>query len=358
MEISKLSKLYAKHPLLYNQHREKYSSKTTPYSIISIEPPIFYIKSFFDQSGHASLQPLFDYLQNRTAYFLKSWSWHIENINEVEKISNSENQHITQYPKHKIIHLCNTVEQQEIFHKNKLNAIFCNQNCLIDEKIFNPITGIVKEFNAVYDAKFTTFKRHYLAEKIDNLAFIYYYDLLNDIDCYQEILSLFPHARYFNQALAKNNKFLLSPYQVNQCLNACKVGLCLSSVEGAMYASIQYLLSGLPVVSTKSKGGRDIFFDEEFTLIVEDDSDAIKEGVDELIRRNISAETIRAKVLKKIKEHRLILIKLVQSIYEQEGIEKDFSVEWESLFYNKLMKLQTPEQAIQQFELAKQNIVN
>ena len=49
--------------------------------------------------------------------------------------------------------------------------------------------------------------------------------------------------------------------EVNNFLNQCKVGIILSEVEGANYASIQYLLAGLPVVSTKSKGGRDVFFD-------------------------------------------------------------------------------------------------
>ncbi|MHC5832700.1 MAG: glycosyltransferase, partial [Nostoc sp.] len=91
---------------------------------------------------------------------------------------------------------------------------------------------------------------------------------------------------------------------------------------------MQYLLSGLPIVSTKSKGGRDVFFDEEYTLIVKDDPDAVKEGVNELIRRNISADTIRYKALEKIREHRLSLTSVIQSIYEQEGIKRNFSVEW------------------------------
>ncbi|WP_041225862.1 glycosyltransferase [Crinalium epipsammum] len=41
-------------------------------------------------------------------------------------------------------------------------------------------------------------------------------------------------------------------------------------------------------------------------------------------RRNISPETIRFKVIEKIQEHRLTLIKLIQSIYDQEELTKIF----------------------------------
>jgi glycosyltransferase involved in cell wall biosynthesis len=355
MELSKLAKLYAKHPNIHRQHAQKYlqltSQKKAPYSLISIEPLIFYMTfSLSEEFELASLEPIFNYLQDRTVYFLKNWWWDMENPDEVAKVKEIENRHIRQYPKHKFIHLCNTLQQQKIFEEHNLNAVFCNQNCLIDERIFKPITGTSKIFDAVYDARFSTYKRHYLARNIDNIAFVY---TCNPSE-YQEVNFLFPHAHYFNKALAEDGpQLLLSPETVNLCLNACKVGLCLSSVEGAMYASIQYCLSGLPVVSTKSKGGRNVFFDEEYALIVEDDPDAVKEGVDELIRRNVCADTIRCKVLEKVKQHRLTLINLIQSIYDREGVEKDFSLEWDRIFFNKLYKLQKPEETIKQIELAK-----
>ncbi|MFM6763336.1 MAG: glycosyltransferase [Dolichospermum sp.] len=316
MESSQLSKLYAKRPELYEQHRKQYSQKAALYSLISTKPPIFYVPRSLGRWDFASLDLIFSYLQDEIAYFLQNWVWDMEDPNEVEKIRKIEIQHISQYPKHKFIHLCNSLRQQEVFQEYGLKAVFCNQNSLLDEKIFRPISSISKRFDAVYDAKFSLYKRHYLAKKIDSIGFIYYYDIIEDIDCYQEVKRLFPHAYYFNDALSENNTVFIEPHTVNKCLNACKVGLCLSDVEGGMYASMQYLLSGLPVVSTKSKGGRDVFFDEEYTLIVEDDPDAVKEGVDELIRRNISPETIRVKVLEQIKQHRLVLISLIQSIYD------------------------------------------
>jgi glycosyltransferase involved in cell wall biosynthesis len=122
-----------------------------------------------------------------------------------------------------------------------------------------------------------------------------------------------------------------------------------------MYASVQYLLSGLPVVSTRSKGGRDVFFDEEYALIVDDHPDSVKEGVEEMIRRNISPDTIRSKVLAEVKDQRINLINTIQGIYDQEGVERDFSIEWNRVFFHKLFRLQKPEWAIEQLELGKRN---
>ena len=354
MEISTLAKFFAKRPDLYNQHREKYS-QLAPYSLLSTNPPIFFIRNdLHERLIFSSLEIVFEYLKDNTAYFLCNWLWNMEEPEQAYEQKEIEKHHIRKYPHHKFIYLCNTEGQRINFKNEGLNAIFFSNNALIDTKIFEPLGAIYKQFDAVYDAKFSSFKRHYLAREIDSLAFVYYYDPVNDQDCFEEIKCLFPHAHFFNAELSTSYR-LLTPSEVNQCLNACKVGLCLSSVEGAMYASIQYLLSGLPVVSTRSKGGRDVFFDEEYALIVEDHPDAVKEGVEEMIRRNISPNAIRSKVLEKVKDHRINLINTIQGIYNQEGVDRDFCVEWNQVYFHKLFRLQKPEWAIQQLELGKRN---
>uniref|UniRef100_B8HPX5 Glycosyl transferase family 1 domain-containing protein n=1 Tax=Cyanothece sp. (strain PCC 7425 / ATCC 29141) TaxID=395961 RepID=B8HPX5_CYAP4 len=355
MALFKLASLYAKHPYLYKKHIQKYSQAKTMYYLISTDPPIFYVPVSPIGWGLATLELVFNYLQDQIAYFILGWWWNIEDTNEVEKIVSLETHHTSQYPKHNLIYLCNTVQQQEIFQKHNLNAVFCNHNCLVDERVFQPTKDSFRIYDAVYDAILASYKRHYLAQKINSIAFIYY-ENSNVISCFKEVKSLFPYAHYFNETLGENGYTQLTPEKVNQCLNDCRVGLCLSSIEGAMYASIQYLLSGLPVVSTKSKGGRDVFFDPEYALIVDDDPDAVKEGVDAMIRRNLSADSIRSKVLVKVQEHRQVLIRLIQSIYDRENVNRDFSIEWEQIFTNKLFRLQSPTVAIEQLESAKQNL--
>jgi glycosyltransferase involved in cell wall biosynthesis len=120
-------------------------------------------------------------------------------------------------------------------------------------------------------------------------------------------------------------------------INQAKVGLCLSADEGAMYASAEYLLCGLPVVSTRSIGGRDTFFDDEYVKIVDDTPEAVSEGVREMICRNINPYYIREKTIEKMKSHRGAFIAMIQAIYDKEGVKRHFSEEWSKIFVNKLL---------------------
>ncbi len=104
-----------------------------------------------------------------------------------------------------------------------------------------------------------------------------------------------------------------------------------------MYASTEYLLCGLPLISTRSKGGRDIFFDKKYVKIVDDNKVAVKEGVEELIKRDIDSNYIRIKTLEKMNLHRERFITLIQEIYDKEGANKKFRDEWNKIFVNKML---------------------
>jgi glycosyltransferase involved in cell wall biosynthesis len=130
----------------------------------------------------------------------------------------------------------------------------------------------------------------------------------------------------------KSNYIALPPDVVARYCNRAHVGLCLSATEGAMYASIEYLLCGLPVVSTINRGGRDFFFDAEFCITVPPDPTAVARAVEELIRRKISPEYIRGKTLQKIVHERNKFLQFVQAIYQQEGSNRDVREDWERSF--------------------------
>jgi hypothetical protein len=117
-----------------------------------------------------------------------------------------------------------------------------------------------------------------------------------------------------------------------------------------MYASIQYLLAGLPVVTTRSLGGRDVFFDQEYVATVDDRAEAVRLGVEELIRRDIPPGVIRAKTLARIAVQRSALIAIVQRIYDEEGEGRDFSAEWPALFHHKMLRHQRHEDTIRLLE--------
>jgi len=103
-----------------------------------------------------------------------------------------------------------------------------------------------------------------------------------------------------------------------------------------MYASMEYLLCGLPVVTTRNTGGRDVFFDPKYVCWVDDDAASVSEGVAELIRRKLDPEIIRRDTIEKMQPHRERFIRLIQSIYDHERAGRDFRSEWDNVFVNKM----------------------
>lgn len=61
----------------------------------------------------------------------------------------------------------------------------------------------------------------------------------------------------------------LSASQVCAALNRCEVGLALSELEGPCWASTEYLLCGLPVVTTPCSGGREVWYNEGNSIVVQ-----------------------------------------------------------------------------------------
>lgn len=318
------------------------------YSVISAKPPIFYVPRWansFDEF-QSSYRLFFDYLKDVKSYFLCAWWSIIDTTESVCAIKKHELRLKRLYPNLTFVHLCNTTRQSEVFLENHLDAIFCNHNCFVDENIYNPLPSAEKKFDAVYDARLIPLKRHYLAAQISKLALIYYVVPSEDDFAYiEEVKQQFAGAHFFNHD-DSGNYHSLSAVEVNEAINACRTGLCLSEKESAMYASIQYLLAGLPVVTTPSAGGRDVFFDSEYVLTVESNAGQVKNAVDELLARNLDARFIRTKTLETMQTHRLNFISLVQSIYGAEAVDRNFSLEWNNVFSNKMLKYQNHQTVI------------
>ena len=102
-------------------------------------------------------------------------------------------------------------------------------------------------------------------------------------------------------------------------MNRSVCGLALSRREGAMFACTEYLLCGLPIVSTLSVGGRDFFFEDDFARIVDANPTAVREAVDDWSRTKISAQEIRTRVLKKIDAHRETYYETVSTLARRFG---------------------------------------
>lgn len=310
---------------------------------LSVDPPILLAAHWRNERQHSmySLDPVFRRLKSRSAWFLYLWNWHIADEAQVILEARIEHAHRQRYPGHRFIHLCNSRQQFEAFTRLGLDAVLCSHNCLVDERIYHPMPGIPKHYDAVHNARLKRYKRHELATGIRSLALIYAHS--PNVDAPQEMAAIrrgLPQAHFYNHD-SEGNYRNLSDSEVCLHLNECRVGLCLSAVEGAMYASMEYLLCGLPVVSTESLGGRDLFFDEVNAVIVEPTPGAVRAGVEAMLARNPHPEVVRQRALARVLEQRGTFIETVQAIFDGEQVLRRFEDEFPRMFYNRFRRFQS-----------------
>ena len=81
------------------------------------------------------------------------------------------------------------------------------------------------------------------------------------------------------------------------------------------YSSSEYLLCGLPVVSTESQGGRDYWFDDYNSIICEPNENLVKKSVEIMLEKldngEIDREKIRNMQIEKMNLMRENIIKVI-----------------------------------------------
>jgi len=173
----------------------------------------------------------------------------------------------------------------------------CSAYIYTDEKDYG-ILDIEKKYDAIYAAQLMPFKRIELAKDLSQV-FILTYTPGTGKSYENDLPGFCPGMKH-----ADFNKTWVDHIGKNRLFNQSQVGLCLSAEEGPMLASLEYMLSGLPVVSTKSKGGRDEYYDEDYCLIVDDNPAAVRRGVEEMIARRLDPEYIRKKTIARLNQDR------------------------------------------------------
>lgn len=238
------------------------------------------------------------------------------------------------------VHVCNTERQRELASEQGLSAVTCSNNSFIDERIYRPLEGVTRQHAAIYDARLRAYKRHWLASELDSLALIYGY-----IPAHDRIAEVGFRRAQLPGAVFCNHRPLpayrrLPPAEVNELLNRSAVGLCLSDAEGAMFAAIQYLLVGLPIVTTRSRGGRQCFLHEGNHVLVEDDPAAVAEAVRHLVGRCADRAAIRERAIAVMREDRARLIAAVDELVAERGGGPLLSERWDRVFTNRLLTWQ------------------
>jgi glycosyltransferase involved in cell wall biosynthesis len=216
----------------------------------------------------------------------------------------------SRYPHNHIVLIANTEEELDRMRHLGLDARFVNKNAFQREDQFTIKKGVNKIYDSVMNARTLRLKRMELARNVDPLAVI---TVVDNEEYFWEMRSVLAYAEWVNFDRQGDYSYL-SRSEVCKILNQSRTGLILSAHEGNNKASIEYLLSGIPVVSTSSLGGRDVFFDEDYCAIVEATAEAVGGGVESMVTRDIDPEYIRQQTLDKIRDHRARFLSLVSHL--------------------------------------------
>jgi glycosyltransferase involved in cell wall biosynthesis len=280
------------------------------------------------------------YLADRRAYFLMGNWWSLLDRKLLARTRHFYSLMRERYPLHEFIFLTNAREEDAMLERIGLPHYFCHHNAFLDENIFRPLPGVAKTLDAVYTARLLPFKRHALARHIPSWGLVYYFEpgeRQKQETYLRHLRKTMPAMVCCNHDPATDAYARLDPEAMCRTYNTARVGLCLSQVEGGNYATTEYMLAGLPVVSTVNQGGRNHFLDPDVSRIVEPNAVAVAEAVAALVARNIPPRTVRLRALVKIREQRQDFIRLIEAILHREGCHGGFADRFEAVFTNKML---------------------
>jgi glycosyltransferase involved in cell wall biosynthesis len=240
------------------------------------------------------------------------------------------------FPNLNFVTLCSSSREVEILNSKGLQAVLCGHNAFLDPALFKPL-GLEKRWDAVCDAQIAPYKCNHLARRIKSLVLVsapapkeHY-----NADYILRIKRDLAHAFWSNVNTTGNYRFL-NAEEINTIYNQSKVGLILSGEEGGCYAAIQYLLAGLPVVSTKNIGGRDSFADPSYWTTVDPDECAVEQAAAKFISDPPNPQMVRQKTIEKMMEHRSHFEDEVNRILQSHGKAVRNADAWEKIYLNKM----------------------
>jgi glycosyltransferase involved in cell wall biosynthesis len=309
--------------------------------LLNLDPLIFYSQQI--EGAHSFIRDIGPALAGVPAIALFLVAWSAESAYSAERQVKTCEEYRIKYPEHRLIILCNTEAEVSSIHAAGGEAFFANHNTFVDFNLFK-IEHLPKVYDAIYVAQLREWKRQELARLIDSIAFIYYGFDEEQVEYYNRLKEMFPHGHFINHEL--NNLIRLPKEIVRTEVNKAKCGLCLSAAEGAMHASIEYLLCGVPVVSTVNRGGRDLFFDDQYCLTVEPDPQIIANAVQEVVARNVPREEIREKTISIQMRERERFIQFIDRLIEETGKRSDFRARWPEVFVDKLIQIKSADELI------------
>ncbi|MFA6929724.1 MAG: hypothetical protein WCT05_05310 [Lentisphaeria bacterium] len=252
--------------------------------------------------------------------------WHYETAERAQQLQQEKQVVQQQLPELELLFLTNSPQEECLLKDLGLAAVYCHQNAFLDERRYPIIPSLIKEYKAIYIARITPFKRHNLARLIRPLKLVGTWSI-PEADFALSTLRVLSFAEHQHYVPARC---------ISREINRASTGLCLSAEEGAMFVSAEYLLSGIPAVSTANLGGRECLLPEPYWLRAEDTPEGVAAAVETMIARQLPAGEIRAAMLAKMAKPRQTLCQLLDELYAKQGYACSHARNFRSWFCHKL----------------------
>jgi len=286
-----------------------------PEVILDFDVPIW---RFFWSDGTYKIPYEFEYNSKKysNGITLIQFAWNLVSERDINRIKND------------IVHMPNPVlcvadiKIFEIFKKKfTCGVVLANHNAFMYEDFYQ-IKNIPKKYNLIVNSSFEIYKRRHLCKKIKNCVHIGYFQT-ND---YINNKSFFPNNGIYpnfenGKEKNKENFNIIKTDKITEFINESLVGGIFSSEEGACWSSSEYLLCGIPVISTYSHGGRAHWYNEYNSIQCDDNEDSIKNAFDIAIKNlnngTFNANKIREMHLQEMENQRNNLTNFVLDIFKK-----------------------------------------
>lgn len=284
------------------------------------------------QALHESLERAFG---DRDVWILRAPDWAEEKPKVARRWARHARQMGERWPHHHYVFLCATQTSTDRFLRARAGAfaLFSPHNALLDERFFRVDDAAEKTLDAVYTAQMTGWKRIELAERVERLA-IATYNLDLEPGRLESLWDRFDEAAWVNFRDREWRR--LSAEEMQALYASAYAGLMLSACEGGNYASCEYFLSGLPLVTTPSIGGRHVFYDDRFVKVVEPDPEAIAAAVRAFVADPPDPHLVRSATIERMEAFRDAFRDLLGQIADEAGVPVTGREIWDRGYHNKL----------------------
>lgn len=269
--------------------------------------------SLYFMEGISHSLHLYENITDENPYFFTQLPWHHDR--EMLKVNFELFELASGLSRDRVILLANSHEELEAALELGCNkSRLVSQNAWLDYNIFKPNFASPKDFDLVINCRPEKWKRPYLAKQVADLAIIKGANHRpSDYFCLEDLSPKFI------------NPDRMSPNGVIDVLNRAYCGGIFSEEEGGCYSSSEYLLMGLPVVSTPSRGGRDLWYTDDNSVIVDPDEGLVREAVEGikegLLSGRYSPEFIRESHIARSNYFRGVFVEMIESLVEDFGLD-------------------------------------